>query len=474
MKQWQNMGSGWRWALVGVAVIGLGGASYGIARGGWLGGAAEKSASAAQPVRYWMNGGAKAAEVTAGIRAAGFEPVEASSADTADVVFSAHSETGAAGVLPGATGKPAVAGTATLVTATQGPTLYMTRGSQPHLAAADLDELTAELRTAAPASHDDQEWTLAAVGDVIIGRTVYSQMRKYGDMERPFAYYAQTLAGADLALADLECAFSDTKPVLTDGGMTFVSPYAAAAGLKTAGIDAVSVANNHSFNGGAAGYTGTLGLMDSLGVKTFGGGANVAEARTPRIMTVKGTKIALLGYSSIVGSTPAGAATPGMNYISMAPWGPFSEPDVARMEADIQAAKAQADVVMVYYHWGTEYTHDANADQRTVAHRAIDAGADLILGTHPHWVQGVEWYKDRLITYSLGNFIFDQAWAPETTQGTYLSATFSGSRLIKADLVPYQIADYNQPRAASPAVSATIFRDIFAHSWWIPSQSSGH
>jgi poly-gamma-glutamate synthesis protein (capsule biosynthesis protein) len=136
------------------------------------------------------------------------------------------------------------------------------------------------------------------------------------------------------------------------------------------------------------------------------------------------------------------------------------------MEADIRAAKAHADLVFVYYHWGTEYTHDANADQRTVAHRAIDAGADLILGTHPHWVQGIEWYKDRLITYSLGNFVFDQEWSTKTKQGTFLKARFSGKRLTSAELVPYQIEDYQQPRPVNADIAGSILQDIFTHSWW--------
>jgi poly-gamma-glutamate synthesis protein (capsule biosynthesis protein) len=255
---------------------------------------------------------------------------------------------------------------------------------------------------------------------------------------------------------------------VTDDGMTFISPTRGAAGLKTAGVDAVNLANNHSYNAGAAGFTDTIATMDNLGVAHFGGGSDAAAARTPYIRTVNGTRVAMLGYSSIVGSVAAGASTPGMNYLSMAPWGTLNEDQVAAMEADIRAARATADVVVVYYHWGTEYTHDANADQRTVAHRAVDAGADVIVGTHPHWVQGVEWYHNRLITYSLGNFIFDQEWSTETKQGTYLKLDFSGSTVTGARLVPYTISDFNQPAPATAEVASKIWHDVSGHSWWTP------
>jgi poly-gamma-glutamate synthesis protein (capsule biosynthesis protein) len=136
------------------------------------------------------------------------------------------------------------------------------------------------------------------------------------------------------------------------------------------------------------------------------------------------------------------------------------------LAADIRAAKSQAALVFVYFHWSAEYTHSANDDMRAVAHAAIDAGADLILGSHPHWVQGIEWYKDHLITYSLGNFIFDQEQSTETKQGTLLNATFAGSQLVSASFSPYQIEDYNQPHPADAATAQKILGDIYGHSWW--------
>lgn len=454
------------YAVYTMVALVLGSASYVIARTGfWM--KPLPPTQAATKINYWIEGGDSnlARTLADHITAAGYIPTAATEAGSADIALARAATPGATPVQFTATGQPAALKDAKIITPTTTPGYYLTASNRAGLPEAKFTELTESLATAlktAPAKN----WSLVALGDIIIGRTVYLQMRRYNDPHRPFAHFADTIKGADLALADLENAFSDTKAIVTDGGMSFVSPFSAAAGLKSSGIDAVSVSNNHSFNGGSTGFTDTLDEMARLGVKTFGGGRNEAEARRPLIMEAGGTKVALLGYSSIVGTKPPTATTPGMNYISMAPWGPFNEAHVAQMETDIKAAKQQADLVFVYYHWGTEYTHQANNDQRTVAHRAVDAGADLILGTHPHWVQGIEWYKDRLITYSLGNFIFDQEWSTKTKQGTFLKATFNGPTLTAAEFVPYQIEDYQQPRPVNTAVSQQILNDIYSHSWW--------
>ena len=308
-------------------------------------------------------------------------------------------------------------------------------------------------------------WTVKALGDVILGRTVYKIMNQQNDWSAAFAKTSSFTKDADLTLADFESTLSDTAdhPTL---GMTFSAPSRAAAGLNFAGIDAVNVANNHAYNQGSKPFVETLKTLKDYNVPYFGGGINASEAHRPLIKEVKGIKVALLGYSSIIGTHEAGTADPGQAYLSMQPWGQFDEARAVQMESDIRAAKQQADLVFVYYHWGVEYTHTANDDQRAIAHRAIEAGADVILGTHPHWVQGVEWYKNKLITYSLGNFVFDQEWSTETKQGTVLSLTFEGTNLIGAKLTPYQIENYYQPRFVSTALGTTILNDVYSHSWW--------
>ena len=103
---------------------------------------------------------------------------------------------------------------------------------------------------------------------------------------------------------------------------------------------------------------------------------------------------------------------------------------------------------------------------RQVAHRAIDAGATMVVGSHPHWVQGIEWYNGHLITYSLGNFVFDQEQMLETKQGMFLTATFDGSSLVGAKYTPIQIEQYYQPYLLDGAAAQKVLNDVYSHSWW--------
>ncbi len=308
-------------------------------------------------------------------------------------------------------------------------------------------------------------WTLNALGDIIIGRVVYQKVQQHGVLY-PFLKMAKQVKDADLTTADQEAAISDAHTILCNTCMQFASPDRVADGLTYAGIDAMNLANNHSFNAGADAFVDTMNALKKRGIKYFGGGHNFTEAHTPLIMSVKGVKVAMLGYDTIVGGSDATATSPGMAMVGIAPWFPFNESQVRQMEADIKAAKAKADAVLVYYHWGTEYTHVANEEQRTVAHRALDAGATIVIGSHPHTVQGVEWYHGKLALYSLGNFVFDQEWSRQTKQGTFLKAKFEGGKLLSAELVPYRIDDYSQPGPVKPDEAAEILHNVFTHSWW--------
>ena len=128
--------------------------------------------------------------------------------------------------------------------------------------------------------------------------------------------------------------------------------------------------------------------------------------------------------------------------------------------------KTKADVVIPFFHWSEEYTHQANEQMRQVSHRAIDSGASMVLGSHPHWVQGVEWYNDHLITYSLGNFVFDQEQSLKTKQGVVLSTKWDGARLTNAKLTPVQIEQYYQPHVLEGVSAQEVLNNIYSNSWW--------
>jgi poly-gamma-glutamate synthesis protein (capsule biosynthesis protein) len=263
-------------------------------------------------------------------------------------------------------------------------------------------------------------------------------MVRYGDFAHPMRLVAPRLKDADLTIADLECSMSDRteKP---DDPFTFLFTTNAAAveGLALAGIDGVSLANNHSMNFGKLGLEDTLAVLAQNNIKAFGGGMNLAEARKPGLFEVKGVKFAFLGYDGITaGDYGAGATSAGTCPL-----------DLTLVQEDIAAAKAAgADLIIPFFHWSEEYVAVPSALMRQIAHQAIDNGAAMVIGSHPHWVQGTEWYKGRPILYSLGNFVFDQDWSTETKQGMFAEFVIRERQIARVRLVPVQIEDLNQPR----------------------------
>lgn len=327
----------------------------------------------------------------------------------------------------------------------------------------DIGQLSARLQDLFKTS--SQTWTLNALGDIIIGRTVYEQEMRRNDYTSSFAKVASNAKDADFTIANAEWTAADGLGYPL-AGMTFISPTRSLDGLTFAGIDAVSLANNHSMNGGVGPFESMMNSLKARNIGYYGAGHNFTEAHSPYIATVNGTKVALLGYSAIPGDVEAGPSNTGIAFMKIPPWYPTNESYIAQMEADIRAAKAQADVVIPVFHWSEEYTHQQSEHMRKVAHRAIDAGATMVVGSHPHWVQGIEWYNGHLITYSLGNFVFDQEQMLETKQGMFLTATFDGANLIGAKYTPIQIEQYFQPHLLDGAAAQKVLNDVYSHSWW--------
>lgn len=285
----------------------------------------------------------------------------------------------------------------------------------------------------------DGVWTLTAVGDVMLSRSVLNRMHSYGSYSHPYEQTYNVLRAADLTVANLEGQLSDNIPPSADEyTMTFISPTEAAAGLRWAGIDAVSLANNHTLDYGSGALLDTMRGLDQHGVAHFGAGENMRSAYAPLVLEAGGHRIAFLGFDDVLKRGWSDPSTPGSASASVE----------AVMDA-VASARAQADVVIPYFHWGSEYVGVPDGRQRSLAYAAIDAGADLVLGAHPHWVQTVEWYEGKPIVYSLGNFVFDQMWSRTTRQGVIATFTFAGSEVIKTRYSPVLIEDYSQPRLAT-------------------------
>ena len=238
--------------------------------------------------------------------------------------------------------------------------------------------------------------TLNAVGDIMLERDLITLMDQHGSIY-PFAAVQELLDDADLTIGNIEGTF-------TDGGVrankfyAFRTPTRHAAGLAQAGFDIVSLGNNHAMDYGAQGLADTVAALDEAGVLHSGAGLNMEAARRPTILEANGLRIAFLSYNAAALSEayPAGPATPG---VALA--------EVASIQQDVTAARADADVVVVSLHAGTEYTDQPTNEQVMLSRTAIDAGAAVVLGHHPHVLQGWEHYGDGYIFYSLGNFVFD-------------------------------------------------------------------
>ncbi len=239
------------------------------------------------------------------------------------------------------------------------------------------------------------EVVIQAAGDVMLGGRWEQQMAQDGYFH-PFAKIAPELKKGDITLINLEAPLTGRGTEFVDKKYRFrVRPQAVAA-LKKAGITTVTLANNHSMDYGSQGLLDTLQQLDKAGIGHVGAGENLTAARKVVVYDIRGTKVALLGYSLTLplefwaGDKRAGTA-------------PLMEKMV---KDDIAAARKQAAIVLVAVHWGEEGKTRLREYQPRLGRVMIDAGADAVIGHHPHILQGIERYKRGIIFYSLGNFAF--------------------------------------------------------------------
>ena len=248
-----------------------------------------------------------------------------------------------------------------------------------------------------------REVVLDAVGDIMLDRSVGASIARRGP-RYPFEAVMPLFAGSDIRFGNLELPLTE-RGQRARKDYTFRAPPSVVDGLTAAGFNLLTLANNHTLDFGAEGLLDTLTALDRAGIPRTGAGKNVEEAHAPALVTANGLRIAVLGYVNtpndgvsgwVAESMRAGPATPGVA------WG-----TAEAVRADVAAAKAKADLVIVALHAGWEYTGPPSPVQRELAYAAIDAGAALVLGAHPHVLQGIEFYKGVPIAYSLGNFVFD-------------------------------------------------------------------
>ncbi len=290
--------------------------------------------------------------------------------------------------------------------------------------------------------------TLFFAGDIMLSRNVDRKMTEANDFTLPFQKVADFIKNADIAFANLESPFNDTGHHFVDGSLVFNADPKSVQGLTFAGLDVLSTANNHAFDQGQKGIDFTLNLLAQNNIVPIGTGSDCHDGQ---IVTKNNTKFGFLAYS----------------YTALNDGGKSSSPevcnfnDLSKLKQDILGLKSHgANIVIVNMHAGIEYTRKPTEAQIKFAHTAIDAGADLVIGEHPHWIQTVEQYQGKWIFYSLGNFVFDQMFSQETKEGLTLSISYHKDQIQKIELKPVIIEDYCCPRWANPDETSAILKKM--------------
>ncbi len=341
--------------------------------------------------------------------------------------------------------------------------------------------LVAEPADAAPSTfRPAAAWTLVAGGDVMLDRYMYRRLvidglgATYpwnGGLAKITSRYCcgypgfrivkgvrvhangavrSLLRGADVSMVNLEGPAPDDFRYHTSGYIFSMDPDLL-RGLRYAGIDVVSLANNHIRNWGASGVRDTIRNLDVLGIRHAGAGRTSTQARRPAWMTAAGLRIAILAYNGVgayggIGGSPNATSTrAGAAALSM-----------PAIRADIKGAcAAGADVVIVFPHWGVEYTDRLNSQQADLAPKILAAGADAVIGGHSHWAGPIRLFGNRLVVYSMGNLVFSLMHDERTQEGLLVELTFTGKRLAQVTLHPTLQVGNVQPNILSPSGGGT-------------------
>ena len=302
--------------------------------------------------------------------------------------------------------------------------------------------------------------TVTVVGDIMLGRRVGDLAAQAGDPAYPLRHLRRRLARSDLTVGNLESTLSRAGAP-TQGGDSFAADPRAAGALVEAGFDVLGLANNHLGDFGSTALVETVARLRRAGLATFGAGAAPRRAWRPAVVTRNGVRFGFLGFNAI-GETPEVApGRPGVVSVSMPPrTGPLDRSELDRFLGAVRRLDRTVDVVVVLPHWGTQYTNRPEPIQYAVARELVSAGADVVVGGHPHWVQGAELLDGRLVVHSLGNFVFDMDFMTQTQEGLALELVLWGDEVKAAEFVPYRIGADLSPRLV-PWEAASTNLDLF-------------
>ena len=309
--------------------------------------------------------------------------------------------------------------------------------------------------------------TLAAVGDISLGDhplcTGFGTHSRFKARTPDFAFdhVKPQLAGSDLLFGNLECTLSefgrrsgDYHSVQMRGHASYLN------GLKAAGFDVLNVANNHSLQHGQRPFLETVRLLRDNGIGVCGVGATDYRHAVAEVVKAHDLDVAFLGYSL----RPR-------QYFTEAPL--YAEGQRESILADVRAARTR-DIVVVSLHWGDEFIERPSPEDVSLAHDIMDAGADLIIGHHPHVLRGVEKYGRGYIVYSLGNFVCDMLWDERMRESAIVRCRLSRDGATDLTLTPVRIGDDYRPAPMDEARSVAVKRrlDMLSDAFKTPVASA--
>jgi poly-gamma-glutamate capsule biosynthesis protein CapA/YwtB (metallophosphatase superfamily) len=293
--------------------------------------------------------------------------------------------------------------------------------------------------------------TIVASGDIMLGRHVALTMGS--NRGYPYELVKSYLKAGDLTFGNLECVLSTQGTPLLGKGIWLRSDPRSAQYLKQAGYSILSVANNHTLDYGSAAFLDTINALQGQGIASLGGGRDLNSAIAPLVLKSHGYKVGFLASTEMADifwsyktrrTLEAKPDQPGVAKLNE-----------ARLVKQIQDLKGKVDLIVVSLHWGTEYSDYQTPQQQQIAHHLVDAGANLIFGTHPHALQGVESYHGALIAYSLGNFIYDKQTRPKSQEGILMKVNFEKKTIKEVTFYPTLILQ-ERPHIATGSGAARI------------------
>lgn len=293
--------------------------------------------------------------------------------------------------------------------------------------------------------------TIAAAGDIMLANRVEPYLIQHGP-DYPYRNTRAIIQEADVFVANLEFPISNRGKAVEQKTFTFRASPLVIESLKQSGVRVVSLANNHAMDYGPLALQDTLTALTDNGILFTGGGMDLDDARSAATVKINNMTLAFLSYSltfplDFFASSRRPGTAPGYT-------------DFIR--ADIEKIRPSADLVVVSFHWGAELMTTAKDYQIELGHQAIDWGADLVLGHHPHVLQELEIYKGRLIAYSLGNFVFGSQ-SNRTNTSIILLCTFQNKTLTRVEAVPLDVNNYRveyQPRVLTGPEGTAVLQSI--------------